>query len=291
MVATDLPTLLLGFVVRLFPWVLVHLAAVPLALIQVRRLFRPPAGASPAETTSRGLLSAFYLAWLVQAVCLQQLFDYVHAPAILLGLTVLAVSCQGTVSLVRGRLVVAFFLVCVLLGYGPLVRDRLLLWPRCVAEGSTPELRDRLLMLKKMSWSDLERVRDYLQQRGVRDGELTCFSAPTIPLYLDLNVRPSTRHFLVQHVLAMFGRRREQILHELAASGQRFVVCDLLWYGLNLSEEDLAVSEEAPAPRLPRCWHQPYPWSERIVFRAGRYVVLEVSAAEMPLWLETVPEP
>jgi hypothetical protein len=291
MVAVDLPTLLLGFVVRLFPWVLVHLAAVPLALIQVRRLFSPAAAVPPAEATGPALLSAVYLGWLVQAACLQQLFDYVHVPAILLGLTVLALSCRGLVPLVRARLVVAFFLLCVLLGYGPWQRDRLPLWPRCVAEGSTPQLRDRLMILKKMSWSDLDRVRDYLRRRGVRDGELTCFSAPTIPLYLDLDVRPSTRHFLLQHVLAMFPRRRELVLHELTSSGQRFVVCDLLWYGLNSSEEDLASSGDSLVPRLPRRWREPYPWSERIVFRSGRYVVLEVSAAEMPVWLQTVPQP
>jgi hypothetical protein len=291
MVAIDLPTLLLGFLVRLFPWVLVHLAAVPLALVQIRRLFTRSAAGLLAEAAGPALLSAVYLGWLLQAVCLQQLFDYVHAPAVLLGLTVLAVSCRVAVPLIRGRLVVAFFLLCMLLGYGPLLRARLPLWPRCVAEGSTPELRDRLMLLKKTSWSDLDRVRDYLRGRGVRDGELTCFSAPTIPLYLDLDVRPSTRHFLLQHVLAMFPRHRDLVMHELTGSGQRFVVCDLLWYGMGSTEEDLAAARDALVPRLSRRWHEPYPWAERIVFRAGRYVVLEVSAAEMPLWLQTVPEP
>jgi hypothetical protein len=317
MVAIDLPTLLLGLVVRLFPWVLVHVAAGPLALLHVRRLLSGSLAAPPAETVGTALLSALYLGWLVQAVCLQQLFDYVHVPAVLLGLTVLAVSAVAIadcklqianlsvqsaichlpsamakpVPLVRGRLVAAFFLLCVLLGYGPVLRARLPLWPRCVAEGSTPELRDRLMLLKNMSWSDLDRVRDYLRKRGVRDGELTCYSAPTIPLYLDLDVRPSTRHFLLQHVLAMFPRHRDLVLHELTSSGQRFLVCDLLWYGLNAREEDLEAAADALVPPLPRRWHEPYPWSERIVFRSGRYVVLEASAAEMPLWLQTVPEP
>jgi hypothetical protein len=57
MVTTDLATLVLGFLVRLFPWVLVHLAAVPLALVHVGRRFRKPTGVPLKETTAHGLLS------------------------------------------------------------------------------------------------------------------------------------------------------------------------------------------------------------------------------------------
>jgi hypothetical protein len=278
-----------GFVFRLSPWVLVHLAAVPLALGQVRQALR-----SATETTvAPALLAAFYLGWLSQAVCLQHPFDYVHVPPVLLGLTVLARSCAAARPVLNGRLVWAFLAVCVLLGHGPLLRDRLPLWPRCVSEiagsdGVSAELRDRLRLFPKVSWTDLRRVRDYLSARGVRDGEVTCFSMPTTPLYLDLDVRPSTRYFFLQNCVTLFRQRRELIKGEVAGSRQRFVVCDLLWYAMNVTEEDLRAADEGKALALPAPWHTPCPWSERIVFRSGRYVVLELPAEEMPGWLESV---
>jgi hypothetical protein len=156
------------------------------------------------------------------------------------------------------------------------------------SEGVSPELRDRLQLWPKVSWTDLRRVRDFLYEKGVQDGELTCFSMPTTPLYPDLDVRPSTRYFFLQNALTLFRQRRALIKEELAGSRQRFVVCDLLWYAMDVTEEDLrAAGEGGPLPLPPR-WHTPYPWSERIVFRSGRYIVLELPADEMPRWLESV---
>jgi hypothetical protein len=279
----------LGFAVRLFPWVLVHLAAVPLALGQVWQAVRQPA----KTTVAPALLAAFYLGWLLQAFCLQHPFDYVHVPPVLLGLTVLACSCAAAHPVLSGRLVGAFLAVCVLFGYGPLLGNRLALWPRCVAEvassaGVSAELRDRLRLLPKASWTDLRRVRDFLSGQGVRDGEVTCFSMPTTPLYLDLDVRPSTRYFFLQNDLTLFRERRGLIKGELAGSRQRFVVCDLLWYAMNVTEEDLRAADAGKGLSLPPQWHTPCPWSERIVFRSGRYAVLALPAEEMPGWLESV---
>jgi hypothetical protein len=280
---------LFGFVFRLFPWVLVHLAAVPLALGQVRQYLRP----ATKTTAAPALLAAFYLGWLLQAVCLQHPFDYVHVPPVLLGLTVLACSFVAAGPVLVGRLGWAFLALCVLFGYGPLLHTRLALWPRWVrevtsSEGVTADLRDRLRLLSKVSWTDLRRVRDYLGEQGVRDGEVTCFSMPTTPLYLDLDVRPSTRYFFLQNCVTLFRQRRERIKGELAGSRQRFVVCDLLWYGMNVTEEDVRAADEGKALNLPTCWHTPCPWSERIVFRSGRYVVLDLPAGDMPRWLEAV---
>ena len=63
---------------RLFPWVLIHLAAVPVALSVIRS----------HNHGRQTLIAGLYLGWLLQALALQHLFDYVHVPAILLGLTV-----------------------------------------------------------------------------------------------------------------------------------------------------------------------------------------------------------
>jgi hypothetical protein len=87
--------ILAGFLLRLSPWVLIHLAALPLAC---RELWR---GGRREETCHGVLLSALYVGWMVQAFLLQHLFDYVHVPAILLGLTLI---CRRSAVLPgRGR--------------------------------------------------------------------------------------------------------------------------------------------------------------------------------------------
>ena len=89
------------FAVRFFPWILIHLFAVPLAVAAV---WRPGKPVPP-------LLAACYLGWLLQAVVLQHLFDYVHVPPLLLGLTVLAADALGRLRNGGGRPVLAFLVV------------------------------------------------------------------------------------------------------------------------------------------------------------------------------------
>ena len=117
--------------VRFFPWQLLHLAAIPIALIAVGRRTKhggrvetsksrrntsrrveksksQKAGAATRRTRRPldfsalrlfdfstlffRLFSLFYLAWLVQSYWLQHLFDYVHAPAMLLAIVLVAAS-------------------------------------------------------------------------------------------------------------------------------------------------------------------------------------------------------
>ena len=90
-----------GMCLRLFPWLLLHLPALGLAaaalLRGLRRWCRQDEIAEriglTAALVARALVVAFYVGWLVQAVALQHLFDYVHAPGVLLAiLTCVAVS-------------------------------------------------------------------------------------------------------------------------------------------------------------------------------------------------------
>ena len=240
-----------GLVYRFFPWIGVHLLAVPVALGKIRR-------GTAAET----LLAGFYLGWLLQCVLLQHKFDYVHVPPVLLGLTVVASWYVGQPA--YRRIVFAGLLISVVLRFPSLCRDRLAVWGDCLEQGSTPAMRDRLTLLPKTNWADLERVKDYLREQDIGDGELSCMHMPTISLYRDLGVRPATRFNFVRNFVVSLPRQRAVILGELEQSRQRFMVCD---------------TEATPAG------------SGRVVFQSGRYVVLRLAGAETPAWIDEVVPP
>jgi hypothetical protein len=153
--------------------------------------------------------------------------------------------------------------------------QRAALWGRCWREGSSVELRDRLSLLPRTNWADLEKVRMFLAGRGVRDGELTCYNMRTLPVYLELGLRPSTRYFLLENVLTIFPRQRGRVCAELAAGAQRYFLCDLnttKWRpGHGPGEAGFAEG--------------------RIIYRAGRYVVFAVGASAMPIWVEEYLDP
>jgi hypothetical protein len=235
---------------------LVHLAAVPIAWRDLRR--------------NGGLLSALYLGWTAQAFALQHLFDYVHVPALLLGMTVV---CRRLALMSAGNArtsLAALVLLGVALRLPALTVQRAALWEHCWRKGSSVELRDRLSLLPRTSWADLEKVQLFLAGRGVRDGELTCYNMRTLPVYLELGLRPSTRYFLLENVLVICPRQRGRVCAELAAGGQRYLLCDLkttTWRpGHGPGEAGFA--------------------EERIVYRAGRYAVFAVDAPAMPNWVE-----
>ncbi len=179
----------LGFAVRFFPWLLVHLVAVPIALARVRGLWR---GDSPAQ----GLLAGFYLAWTAQAFLLQHLFDYVHVPPILLGLTVVAAAGLTANGARLRRALLAFLVVCAVVRFPLLTVGRLEAWSQCFRSDAPAELRDRLTLDHKVDWGDLGRVQAFLVETGMGDGELTCFSMPTVALYGEMNLHlPDAPYF------------------------------------------------------------------------------------------------
>ena len=247
-----------GVLVRFFPWVLVHLIGVPVALGELRQAL---AGSRPRLA----LPAALYLGWLIQAFCLQQVFDYVHAPAILLGLALVAARWPGLPPLSRRAAVV--FVVACLATQHHLLAQRLDQWVRCVREDNSAELRDRLTLNDRINWRELEQVAAFLRGRGVGDGELTCYTVRTVPLYLMLGRSPSTRFVALESSLVLFRGQRGLIRAELAASRQKYVVCDLYWMR---REEAELIRPEGRA---------------RAVLNTGRYVVLRLDAADTPAWL------
>jgi hypothetical protein len=274
---------------RFRPWIAVHLVAVPLA---VGRLLTRNRADEGAEDVRLRLAAAFYLGWLVQAG-LQHPFDYVHVPGVLLGLAYLIADLADPVHpltrwvepspdagtptvIVLARLALCVFLFhCLTYREAAIAADRLKVWDECWREGSTPDLRDRVDLFSKVQWTQLAAVADFLQSQEVRDGELTCFNGTTIPLYRDLNVRPSSRYTFLQNALTGLRSQRGRILSDLAASPQRFAVFDLDFLPPTALQRELA----RPADCVPD------EGAPRIVFRTQRYAVVRLDAAATAAWL------
>jgi hypothetical protein len=252
--------------------VLIHLAAVPVALLLIW---------SDHRHVRQTLLAGLYLAWIFQAVVLQHLFDYIHVPAILLGLTVVFSQAVVTQRAVLRFGLVLFVLVGLFVQYPAVYGRRLDSWDRSVSEKSTADLRDRLTLSGRVNWSDLEQVREFLVRQNVRDGEVTCFSMRTVPLYDHLGLQPSTPYLFLHNCLALFPRQRDRIHADLAASRQRYVVCDL--FGLRDKSGKLIEGDPMPVPSI---WQPASRWGDKIVFRAGRYVVFAIDGMDMPDWLD-----
>jgi hypothetical protein len=267
-------------VIHRTPWILVNLAAFPLAVLELLEICRRRAPASQ----DTGLLAALYVGWLFQSFFLQHPYDYVFVPPTLLGLVVVA----GKLSRLRMLFSYVAVAACLVLAcawqFPQLFAHRIALWASCASQASNPRLRDELSLYGAVKWEDMDRVAQFLKGKGVRDGELTCYAMRTIPLYEMLDVVPSTRFYALENCVIILGRQRALIKAELARSRQRYVVHDLK--RMQLSDAELESAEGRPLP-VPQFDRAPMPWSERIVYRAGRYIVLAIPATQMPLWIET----
>jgi hypothetical protein len=168
--------------------------------------------------------------------------------------------------------------------------ERVRLWARCCREGATPEIQSLLATRTDSPYGvdavHLARVADYLRGQKVGDGELTCMSGCTHPLYLDLDVKPSTRFPQVEMTTLFFVHHRDDVLAELNASRQRFIVSDLTWTGLTAQEAEEANPDDPLAlPReFPDKFALLYPWDEPVVFRSGRYLVHRVTRPASRFW-------
>jgi hypothetical protein len=265
------------------PWSLAHLVAIPLALAALATAVRRREGPRlSAPAVARALMAALYLGWLLQAVILQAVFEYHLTPAVLLALTIVAGQPLPRRAPLTGWGLAALFIMAAVAMH-PLARpERLLAWPRCWQGEPPSELRQQLRLRPEADSALLDRVAHYLQGR-VGHGELTAYHAGTIRLYGDLQVVPATRYLLLDDILRHFPGRREQVLSEVMSSRQRYVVTDLVV---------AQVTRSLPASAaLPREGVQPvpdsslgkvapsFPWTEPVVFRAGRYLVHEVRSS------------
>jgi hypothetical protein len=270
----------LALFVKMPPWGLVHLVALPVAIALLGRLafsrLPPPVLSS--------LLAAFYLGWLIQATYLQYQADYHLVPATMLALVLTVMWLRRYLPGQRDCLVPAGLTVAALaiLATQPVLRPRrLALWNRCWREAGSAELKDALKLAPGPTWSDLERVTNYLRDQNVGDGDVLGYDFTTTPVVRDLGIRPASRFLYPATYMFMFSSKRSQLLGELQAGPQRYILTDAEDLGLSPDQareqrpgEPLALPPST-RPHLPQRW----PFTERIVFRAGRYFVHEAGAA------------
>jgi len=261
---------------RLAPWSLVHLLAIPIAIATLVSSVRQ-SPANPASPDPRHVLAAaLYLGWIAQTLLLQHLFDYVHAPALLLGVVVVAGAIPATAAIGPGpRSLTLAGIVCLLpslLVRGP----QLAVWPRCLTGPASPELTSTLARLPLPEWIHLAQVTRFLKDQGVKDGELTAYHTHTIHLYPALGIRPSTRFVFTETHLRLFPSRAGEIGAALARSRQKYVVSDLLEAGLDpaaaLDDSEPANWQKACPPDALKA----FPFDQPVVFRSGPYLVHEV---------------
>ena len=279
-----------------FPWPLVHLVSLPTSLWAIWRC--RISKRAPEEPLSLRvtwlLLVALYYGWLMQAIFLQLSHEYVQVPITLLALAVAApvidIRIKGFPPL-RLAAVVFFGLVAI---WHPLLHwDRLSLWPQAVAGSNRLELKDQLALPTshwgargRVDWQALKRVEGFLRGYDIADGEVTCFHDSTFPLYLEMNIAPSTRYLFYYFPMEFFRSHREEVRREITDSRQRFVVADLM--AVNMQPSDWAGEDEGEVASVPSAfpdrWRGTFPWYEPVVFRAGRYQVHRVTQPAKEFW-------
>lgn len=278
-------TRFIAMTARLWPWSILHLVAVPLAfravltsVIARNEPARNEQGLAPARRHANPLLAAFYLGWLAHAFFLQHLFDYVHVPAVLIALLLLADSAaRRAAPSTAWRVTYAGFAVLVLLA-SPIVRgERLKLWPECVAGPNSPRLQDRLAHLRNPNREDLARVAEYLRRCGVQGRDVCFYNSDLVGLYQSMGLTPPTRFVYLRELLVFFPERQAEIEEQLARSGHRYVVTDLVACGMprQLAEQIGPDGPLAPPPAYDRD-RRGDPWTFPVVYRAGTYLVHKV---------------
>lgn len=285
------PSRLVDFVLRFFPWNLVHLLAIPVALTILSDEWKSSARVSPRAA----LLAAMYLGWFVQAHFFQQNFDYLLTPPVMLALAVLASRPWWRDRPALTGALVTLFLGAALVWHPVLNGNRLVLWKRCLAEGSTAELRDLLTLSTRVEtpcWTRLEKLATELSTLDLHDGELTCPTESTVPLYLALDLKPSTRFVMLQSIIGFFPTHWPDIRQELRASRQRYVVGDVRRAGLRGAQETAMQPGDPLAlpPDFPAEWKNVYPWSKSAVFRQGGYFVYPSHGSEVHSFEHWIPD-
>jgi hypothetical protein len=180
-------------------------------------------------------------------------------------------------------------------------------WRQVWHEGSTPQVRNVLNEEEHSAadWVELGNVAHYLRKQEVGDRELLCYSFSAVPLYIALHVQPATRFVLLWSVTEYFRHHRTDIARDVADSPVRFVVNDLRFYftddevrrlapeGKKLTFEELAAAQRKLHPEVKPPLSDlrgRFPWTEPIVFHAGKYIVHKVRPREargknpLPLW-------
>jgi hypothetical protein len=256
----------------LWPWGLLHTVAIPLALASIVRAAALHGQKTLRFPLSDSLLSAFYLSWLFQANFLQRQLEYHLVPPVIMAIAIIAAAPILFESAAIGCLWWAAT------AHPLLNRQALSLWRPCVEQGSSSEVRTRLTLSYPdyADWPALDRIVSYLRTQGIADRELTCYSFTSFPLYLKLDVKPSTRFVMFYSHLKYFPSHSANIKADILKSPQRFMVSDI-----RMIPDSSLVAElraKARTRRLtlddfPAPFRYTWPFGMPVVYQAGNYLV------------------
>lgn len=279
------------FLYRFYPWVFLHLIAVPLAFVAIKDYWKNRGNTKEDSLVKSGkrdsvLLALMYLGWVVQSFAFQHLFDYVHPPSLLLAITViggyLGSQFQNRSLNWGWKIGLALFLIMAVLVFPGFKTKRMLLWKTCVLSSSNAELKSQLALLVQVDWKDLDAVKQFLQSHNLKDGQLHCYNSTLVYLYPELSVKPATRFVFFDSVLIFCPNHRKELYTAVNESHQEYVVTDLIDSGFT-REMALAISpdsEQITPTDYPASLRGAYPWSHPVVYRSGRYLVHKI---ERPL--------
>ena len=261
--------------IRFYPWLLIHLIAVPITLAQIANWFRKQR--SDHDATRIAMLNAFYLGWFFQSIMFQHLMDYIHVPAVLLAATAIVNHRDWTIPMPVRRVAVAMFLFVAVFSshlIQPAVATR---WFSCLTAGSTVANRSVLSDANFPNWNEMEPVIDFLKTQDLSDGELTCYNVHTIHIYDRLGLKPSTRYVGLSSLITLFPSRQQQLANALQTSRQKLIVTELVESGLRVHEATASTdSPTAFPPAFPAMVEPTFPWTHPVIFRSGRYLVHKV---------------
>lgn len=261
----------IGMNFRFSPWSFLHLVAIPLSLYSIWRYLSTQ---RDEEAMTKAILSAVYLVWILQAHLLQHLFDYVHVPGILLALVVISAHSSECSLLHSPPLLLAFTLVACLMS--PLVKPKKLsLIPIALDRDLTASETELISRLPNPKWSDLEKVEQYLREQSVSEKDVLMYNSDLVTLYWNLNLQSPTPYVYMFELQHYFPDRKDLFQDSMLNGPQKFIVTDLVSCGMPVlqAEEVDESGELAPPPGYRRANLKHYPWSEPVVFRAGRYMV------------------
>ena len=266
---------------RFWPWVLIHIPAIVIS-------FR----------NRRSLLCACYLGWLLQAVLLQQLFDYVHVPGVILAIAIcvrlLTEQLHGAhnaaashetaeaaprISFSPVSCVVSVIVVMSVASSVSSIQSRLAYVQPCLSAciyGSLPtDVRDSISQSPFPCWAELEPLFDQLREMNLSGRDLLAYNGNLIHLYPQLKFDPPTRFVYVDVLARCFPRRHTEMLQEIERDNVRYVVANLRedgWDEQVPSNKLLPAALEASKTKLF------FPYNQRPIFRSGSYVLFEVDS-------------
>ena len=286
--------------IRFQPWILLH---IPAMIASVRTIWMrrtvASVGSTPGDEIAGNLLAALYLGWIAQAFFLQQLFDYIHVPGVLLAFTICIRSAcpspasggrqpSGTltppatfnITTAPGNLILpaAIAFVCLVFTASPIFRwHRQRVWLPCVRAciGTTlsPESRDQIAQLPFPRWSELQPMLDHARQIGIADKSLMAYTGNLIHLYPALGFQPATRFVYLDVLARSFPDHRALMISAIESSTVRYVVSDLREDGW---EGDIPDGHLLPPSVTEHQAEFCFPYNQTPIFRSGGYVLFRI---------------